>query len=321
MSRTVLVTGGAGFIGSHVCEALLARGDEVVCLDSLDDYYDPEIKRQNIAPLRNQPTFTFYRGDIRDASMLGEIAERHSIDAVIHLAARAGVRPSIQLPALYADVNIAGTSNVLEFARKAGIRTFVFASSSSVYGERTETPFRVTDPVDRPVSPYAATKRAGELIAHTYHHLYGMDIACLRFFTVYGPRQRPEMAIHKFTRLLASGQPIPMFGDGSSQRDYTYIDDIVDGVLSALDHHRGYEIYNLGNCRMVSLKELVETLAQLLDVEPRIDARPDQPGDVSRTCADIASTREQLGYEPTTSIEEGLRAFVEWCGAAKVACA
>jgi len=310
MSKTILVTGGAGFIGTHVSHALLARGDRVVCYDNLDDYYDLEIKRRNLASLQDHSNFAFYRGDIRDPQTLDEVACRHPFDGVIHLAARAGVRPSIAQPALYADVNIAGTSNLLELAREREIRTFVFASSSSVYGERTETPFRTTDPVDRPVSPYAATKRAGELIAHTYHHLYGMNVACLRFFTVYGPGQRPEMAISKFTRMLSRGESIPMFGDGSSQRDYTYVDDIVDGILRTLDQHEGYDIYNLGNNRMVSLLELIGIIADELGVEPDIRSHPDQPGDVSRTCADIEHTREALGYNPSTSIEVGISNFV-----------
>ncbi len=310
MSKTILVTGGAGFIGSHVAAALLERGDRVVAYDNLDDYYDPDIKRQNLAALLEHSNFAFYRGDIRDAETLDEVACRHAFDGIIHLAARAGVRPSIAHPALYAEVNIGGTSNVLELAREREIHSFVFASSSSVYGERTKTPFLTTDPVDRPVSPYAATKRAGELIAHTYHHLYEMDVACLRFFTVYGPGQRPEMAISKFTRALARGATIPVFGDGSSQRDYTYVGDIVDGVLRALDRNRGYDIYNLGNHRMVALNELVELIASELGVEPKIEYLPQQPGDVSRTCADIEHTREALGYNPATSIETGISNYI-----------
>ena len=312
MSSRVLLTGGAGFIGSSVGDALLARGDEVIALDNLDDYYDPAIKRANLESARQQPGFTFVEGDIRDGELLEHLAKTHAIDAIIHLAARAGVRPSIEQPTLYNDVNMVGTSRLLEMAQRTSIDNFVFASSSSVYGERKETPFRETDSVDHPVSPYAATKKAGELLCHSFHHLFGTSIACLRFFTVYGPRQRPEMAIHRFTRMISAGEPIPVFGDGSSRRDYTYIDDIVAGVIAALDRNEGYEIYNLGNHRMVSLGELVDAIGRAVGKEPIIDRQPNQPGDVSTTCAEISHAQKRLGYEPKTPLEEGLKNFVEW---------
>ena len=312
MAMRILLTGGAGFIGSHVCDRLLARGDEVVVLDNLDDYYDPAVKRRNLRDARSRDGFTFIEGDIRDGELLGRIGRTHALDGIIHLAARAGVRPSIEQPTLYNDVNLVGTSRMLELARDFSIGNFVFASSSSVYGEREETPFRETDPVDHPVSPYAATKKAGELLCHSFHHLFQLPVACLRFFTVYGPRQRPEMAIHRFTRRIEAGETIPLFGDGSSLRDYTYIDDIVAGVLASLDRNEGFEVYNLGNHRMVSLSELVSAIGHALGREPIIERHPSQPGDVSRTCAEISHAREQLGYEPETPLEVGLARFVEW---------
>ncbi|MFQ5655063.1 MAG: NAD-dependent epimerase/dehydratase family protein [Planctomycetota bacterium] len=312
MGMRVLVTGGAGFIGSHLAEALLERGDEVLCIDNLDSYYDPSIKRRNLAALLPRPGFTFIEGDIRDRDLLDQIGKSNPLDVVVHLAARAGVRPSIREPGLYAEVNLLGTSHLLEIARQYSIRRFIFASSSSVYGERTETPFRESDRVDHPISPYAATKRGGELLCHTYHHLFGLDVACLRFFTVYGPRQRPEMAIHKFARLIDEGRPVPLYGDGSARRDFTYISDIVGGILCAIEHNQGYAIYNLGNHRMIALKELITRLAEALAVEPQIEKLPAQPGDVSVTCADIDLARRELGYHPSTSIDEGLASFVAW---------
>jgi UDP-glucuronate 4-epimerase len=310
-AKRVLVTGGAGFIGSHVCEHLLARGDAVIALDNFDDFYDPAIKRRNIADCLAHPGFELVEGDIRDADLL-EALPRDGIDAVLHLAARAGVRPSIDSPSLYADVNLVGTTRLLEMVRRHRIRNFVFASSSSVYGERRDAPFRESDAVDQPVSPYAATKKAGELICHAFHRLGELDVACLRFFTVYGPRQRPEMAIHRFTSLIDAGEPVPVYGEGDAQRDFTYVDDIVQGVLAALDRNEGYRIYNLGHHRMVSIDELVAEIGAALGTEPRIRRLPAQPGDVSRTCADISRARELLGYEPRTPLEEGIARFVEW---------
>ncbi|HZL99800.1 MAG TPA: NAD-dependent epimerase/dehydratase family protein [Planctomycetota bacterium] len=308
----MLVTGAAGFIGSHLSEALLARGDRVVGFDNFNAFYDPAIKRGNAALLSARAGFALVEGDIRDASAVARVFAEHHPTSVVHLAAMAGVRPSLQDPALYHDVNCTGTAVLLQAARAAGVGRFVFGSSSSVYGGNPKVPFHEDDDVSRPVSPYAATKRANELTCWTFHHLYGMDIACLRFFTVYGPRQRPEMAIHKFVRLTAAGQPLPLFGDGRSERDYTYIDDILDGLLKAHDRSRGFRIYNLGESRTVSLRELVAAIGRALGREPRVDWQPVQPGDVPRTFADITRARAELGYDPRVGLEEGLARFVAW---------
>ncbi len=308
----ILVTGGAGFIGSHVCEALLARGEAVVCLDNFDDFYAPAVKRRNLAAAAGHPGFTLVEGDLRDAGLLEGLFRRHQVSAVIHLAARAGVRPSIRQPALYADVNVTGTAWLLEAARQAGIPKFLFGSSSSVYGVRTGRPFKETDEVDAPASPYAATKRAGELLCRAAHTLTGMAITCLRFFTVYGPRQRPEMAIHKFTRLIEHGEPVPLFGDGSTARDYTYIDDIVAGVLGALDACSGFATYNLGRADPIRLTDLVRLLESALGKKAMIAPGPPEPGDVPFTCADVAAARAAFGYEPKVKIAEGLQRFVAW---------
>jgi UDP-glucuronate 4-epimerase len=309
---SILVTGGAGFIGSHVCEALLARGEAVVCLDSFDDFYAPAVKRRNLAgPLRH-PAFTLAEGDLRDAGVLEELFRRHPVGAVVHLAARAGVRPSIRQPALYADVNVTGTARLLEAARRAGVPKLLFASSSSVYGVRKGLPFKETDEVDAPASPYAATKRAGELLCRTAHTLTGMAITCLRFFTVYGPRQRPEMAIHKFTRLIADGEPVTIFGDGSTARDYTYMEDIVAGILGALDTCSGFGIYNLGNADPIRLADLVRLIERALGKQARIAPAPPEPGDVPFTCADVSAAKAAFGYEPRVKIAEGLQRFAAW---------
>ena len=312
----VLVTGAAGFIGSHLNERLLAQGEEVVGLDLFDAFYDPAIKERNLARARDHAGFREVRGDIRDRDLLAGLPD--DVDAVVHLAARAGVRPSIREPALYASVNVDGTLALLEWARERRIGTFVFASSSSVYGNQDKVPFSEDDRVGRPISPYAATKVAGEMMAHTWHHLYGLDVVCLRFFTVYGPRQRPDLAIHKFARLLSEGRPIPMFGDGTTQRDYTYIDDILQGVTGALGYARRnedvYEIVNLGESRTVSLSRMIATIAEEMGVEPEIERLPMQPGDVERTYADVSKARRLLGYEPTTEFREGVRRFLEWFG-------
>ncbi|MCI0650938.1 MAG: GDP-mannose 4,6-dehydratase, partial [Planctomycetes bacterium] len=251
-------------------------------------------------------------GDIRDPRIVVHIGRTCALDAIVHLAARAGVRPSIRDPALYADVNLGGTSRILELVRQFGVRRFIFASSSSVYGERRKVPFREIDPVDHPVSPYAATKKGGELLCHAYHHLYQADVTCLRFFTVYGPRQRPEMAIHKFIRLISEGEPVPMYGDGTARRDFTYIDDIVDGILRALDRASGYAIFNLGNNRMISVAEAIDAIGAALGKTARIERLPAQPGDVSTTCADISHSERELGYRPHTPFEEGIRKAVAW---------
>lgn len=310
----VLITGSAGFIGSHLCERFLAKGHEVVGLDNYDDFYDPAIKATNMEIARGHDSFTEVRGDIRDSSNLAALPE--NIDTIIHLAARAGVRPSIEQPVLYSDVNVNGTVALLEFARTRGIRRFIFGSSSSVYGNNESVPFREQDSVDHPISPYAATKKAGELLCHSYHHLHGMAVLCLRFFTVYGPRQRPDLAIHKFARLMMAGEPIPVFGDGSTERDYTYIDDILHGVEGAYtyleEQPEAYEIINLGESRTVSLEEMISTVADAIGVEPEIRRLPMQPGDVVRTYADITKARDLLGYAPTTGFEDGIAKFVEW---------
>ncbi len=308
----VLVTGAAGFIGSHLCERLVARGQEVVGLDSFTDDYDPAIKRSNLQGLLAGKGFRLVEGDIRDADLLARLFGEHGFGAVVHLAAKAGVRPSVADPPLYHDVNGTGSARLLVAARDASVQRIVFASSSSVYGGNEKVPFHEDDDVSLPVSPYAATKRSNELTCHTFHHLYGMDIACLRFFTVYGPRQRPEMAIHKFVRLIEQGQPLPLFGDGTTERDYTFIDDIMDGVVKALDRSRGYRIYNLGESRTISLKRLVEAIGEATGREPRVEWEPMQPGDVVRTFADIGRAREELGYDPRIDLEQGLERFVTW---------
>jgi len=311
---SILVTGAAGFIGSHLVDRLLEGGEEVVGLDCFDDFYDPAVKERNLAAARAHGSFTEARVDLCDAEALETLPA--SIDAVVHLAARAGVRPSIQDPALYARVNVGGTVSLMEWMRSRSVRDLVFASSSSVYGNRSAVPFSERDAVDRPISPYAATKRAGELLCHTWHHLFGMSIVALRLFTVYGPRQRPDLAIHKFARLLRDGRPIPRFGDGSTERDYTYVDDILDGITRALAFARApepvYEIVNLGESRTVSLREMIATLAEEMGVEPTIRRLPEQPGDVRRTFADVTRAGELFGYSPTTEFREGIRRFLDW---------
>jgi UDP-glucuronate 4-epimerase len=309
---TVLVTGGAGFIGSHLTERLLADGRRVIALDNFDAFYDPAVKRRNLEPVRLHPAFRLVEGDIRDADLLEGVLSSEPIAAVIHLAARAGVRPSIADPVLYQSVNLDGTVKLLEACRRAGIRRFVFGSSSSVYGNNAKVPFAEDDPVDHPVSPYAATKKAGELLCHTYHHLFGMHIACLRFFTVYGPRQRPEMAIHKFARLLAEGRAVEQYGDGSTARDYTYIDDIVEGIVRALARSEGYRIFNLGGSKTTRLDELLHKIAIGLGVPLRVDVEPMQPGDVDRTWADISRAQAELGWSPRLDIDHGLAQFLAW---------
>lgn len=308
----ILVTGAAGFIGSHVCDQLLADGHTVVGLDNFNDMYDPALKEANIGVAQQSADFELVRGDILDTSLLAAVFDRVRPDCVVHLAAWAGVRPSIERPALYQKVNIEGTLNLLERCRHDGVSRFVFASSSSVYGNRDEVPFRETDNVDQPVSPYAATKKAGELLCATYHHLFGLNVHCLRFFTVYGPRQRPEMAIHKFTRLIATDQPITMFGDGSSSRDYTYVTDIAAGVVASVARCEGYRIFNLGESKTITLKDLIAAIGDALDKVPEVIELPNQPGDVVRTFADITRARTELGYAPQVGILEGIEQFVAW---------
>ncbi len=309
---TILVTGGAGFIGSHVCAALLERGADVVCLDDFNDYYDPAFKRANVAAFATSPRWHLVEGDIRDAHLVEDAYRRFSVGATIHLAARAGVRPSIRDPRLYQEVNGLGTLNLLEAARAAGARTFIFGSTSSVYGINSKVPFAEDDPITCPVSPYAATKRGNELMAFTYHHLYGLAVTCLRFFTVYGPRQRPEMAIYLFADRLARGLAVPRFGDGSTARDYTYVDDITSGVIAALDAAAPFEIVNLGGSRTTTLARLIELVAGALGVEPRVEDRPLQPGDVPITFADVSKAKRLWGWAPRVPIEEGIERFVAW---------
>jgi UDP-glucuronate 4-epimerase len=306
----VLVTGGAGFIGSHLCQRLLAAGLDVHVLDSLDPFYDPALKRQNLELLARAggSRFLFVQGDLRDAAACKQAVA--GCDGVVHLAALAGVRPSIQDPVRYMDVNVTGTQVLLQLLDK-GV-PFVFGSSSSVYGGNTKVPFAESDPVDHPVSPYAASKKAGEVICHAFHHLRGNPVTCLRFFTVYGPRQRPEMAIHQFARCIHEQRPLPFFGDGTSRRDYTYVDDIVSGVVAALERARGYAIYNLGGSATLSLAELVAALEKALGRQAILQRLPDQPGDVPITYADVRLAERELGYRCTTPVQEGLRRFCEW---------
>ena len=327
MSRaeTVLVTGGAGFIGSHLAEALLEQGRQVVVFDNFNSFYDPALKGANVAALRQTARRTnsplrVLKGDLRSPADVARAVARLGAGAdaaVVHLAAMAGVRPSIEQPRLYRAVNIDGTLNLLEACRRAGIHRLLFASSSSVYGKNTKVPFAESDPVDAPISPYAMTKKAGELLCHNYHHLYGLSIACLRFFTVYGPRQRPDLAIHKFARLLAAGRPIPFFGDGSTRRDYTYVTDTLQGILGALDWVEAapeprYDIFNLGESQTVTLTRLVELLGASMGLTPQLDRQPLQPGDVLCTFAEIERAKGVLGYQPQVGIEEGIRRFVSW---------
>lgn len=308
----ILVTGGAGFIGSHLVERLLADGHHVICFDDFNPYYDPRIKWSNVAAAQSHPNYRLVVGDLCDHRLVDQVLADANLDEIVHLAARAGVRPSIDEPELYYRVNCEATAHLFEAARRRGIERIVFASSSSVYGGNTKTPFSEADSVDGPVSPYAATKKAGELLAHTYVHLYGMSIACLRFFTVYGPRQRPEMAIHKFIDLVERGEPLPVFGDGTSARDYTYVDDIVEGICRVRERHSGYSVFNLGNSSPVLLRELVERIGEAVGKPPRINRLPDQPGDVAITFADISKAKSELDWTPVTGIEDGLRATVSW---------
>lgn len=310
MSR-IVVTGGAGFIGSHLCEALLRDNHEVIALDNFDDFYDPAIKHRNLKAAVKSDRFTLVEGDIRDERVVNDVVGS-GVDLVVHLAARAGVRPSIEQPLLCADVNVRGTLVLLEACRRHKVKRFIFGSSSSVYGNNTKIPFAESDNVDNPISPYAATKRAGELLCHTYHHLCGIVVSCLRLFTVYGPRQRPDLAIHKFTSLMEAGQPIPVFGDGSMMRDFTYIDDIVDGIIRAIDRCGGFHVYNLGESQPVSLNELIALLEEALGTKVIIDRQPLQPGDVECTYADVTLAQRELGYRPSTDLRTGLARFVEW---------
>jgi UDP-glucuronate 4-epimerase len=312
----ILITGAAGFIGSHLAERLCARGDEVVGFDNFDPFYGRAIKEANLAALRREARFSLVEGDIRDAAALERAFAPRRPDLVVHLAALAGVRPSLENPARYAEVNVTGTQRVVDAAAGHGVRRLVFASSSSVYGLDSQPPFKESDPCLKPVSPYASTKRAGELLLFVAHHLLALDVTCLRFFTVYGPRQRPDLAIHKFARLIAAGQPIELFGDGSSSRDYTFIDDIVDGVVAAIDAATGaapdFRIYNLGGSHTTTLLQLVDLLGRALGKTPQVVWRPEQPGDMKRTLADITLSARALGYAPRVPMEAGIRHFTDW---------
>jgi UDP-glucuronate 4-epimerase len=309
----ILVTGGAGFIGSNLVDRLLVDGHEVIALDNFDDFYPRPTKLANLADAARSDHFRLVEADIRDALAVTALIERERPGAIVHLAARAGVRPSIDRPGLYAEVNVQGTVHLLEAACRVEPRPrFVLASSSSVYGDRAEGPFRETDPVDRPVSPYAATKKACELLAYTFHHLHGLPVTVLRFFTAFGPRNRPDLAIAKFARLIEDGRPVPMFGDGTTRRDYTYVGDLADGIVRALHHCRGYDLYNLGHSDPVALTDLIAALGRALGRTPLIERLPEQPGDVRQTFASIDRARDDLGYEPRTGLDEGLARFVDW---------
>lgn len=312
--KNVLVTGGAGFIGSHLVEKLLAEKKwNVTVVDNFNDFYSPELKRSNIKAFADNPHFHLYEVDICDAKNLEKIFSKSDFDTIVHLAARAGVRPSLLQPKLYNETNVTGTLNLLELAKKHKVEQFVFGSSSSVYGINSKVPFSETDKINKPISPYAATKAAGELLCHAYSHLYNMRIICLRFFTVYGARQRPDLAIRKFSQLITEGKPIQVFGDGTTRRDYTYIDDIIQGVRQAMDYKKSkYEIINLGESQTIQLRELIRVIEENLGKKAIIDRQPMQPGDVPQTYANIAKAKKLLGYDPQTKIDEGIAKFTEW---------
>jgi UDP-glucuronate 4-epimerase len=307
------VTGGAGFIGSHVCERLLRDGHSVWAFDDLNHFYDPKFKQRNLREIQSLARpFEFVQGDITDRAALDEIFSSVKFDQVVHLAARAGVRPSLAEPALYQRVNVEGTVNVLEAARKSGVKKIIIASSSSVYGVNSKVPFSENDPIFSAISPYAASKLAGEALGHVWHHIYKMDVTMLRFFTVYGPRQRPDLAIYKFAKLILAGKPIPVFGDGGTARDYTFISDTVNGVIACTKKEFGYEIFNLGESQTISLSKMIELLEAALKKKAIIDRQPMQPGDVPLTFADISKAREKLGYNPKIKFEDGIKLFTDW---------
>lgn len=312
--KNILVTGGAGFIGSHLVDLLLSENAwHVTVVDDFNDFYSPDIKRRNISTHLNNPNFSLFETDIRDADSLKIIFEKQNFDCVVHLAARAGVRPSLSEPKLYAETNINGTLNLLELAKEFSVKQFVFASSSSVYGMNSKIPFSEDDKVSNPISPYAATKAAGELLCHTFSHLYDIRTICLRFFTVYGARQRPDLAIHYFSKLITEGKSIPVFGDGKTRRDYTYIDDIIQGVRAAIDYNQTkFEIFNLGESETTELSTLISLLEKNLGKTAIIDRKPFQPGDVPLTFSDISKAKKLLNYNPQTQIEDGIRKFVDW---------
>jgi UDP-glucuronate 4-epimerase len=308
---SILVTGGAGFIGSHLIDRLLKKGYSVICLDNFDPYYDSRLKRKNIKHNLDKPNFKLVEADIRDKKALKKIFEKNGIEKIVHLAAKVGVRSSIKEPLLYEDVNVRGTLNLLELCREFKVENFIFGSSSSVYGSTQKIPFSEDD-IPKPISPYGASKRSAELLCHVYSSLYGVPIICLRFFTVYGPRQRPDMVIHKFTRLIDQGKEIPMYGDGTSKRDYTHIDDIVTGIVNALEKEFSFEIFNLGHSRTVELKKLISLIERELGKKAKIRKLPTQRGDMLITYAKISKAKKMLNYDPQVSLEVGIKAFVEW---------
>jgi len=309
---TILLTGGAGFIGSHLAERLISEGHSLVIVDDLNDFYDPAIKRQNLATLRFRGSCEFLQADICDIEPLRELFHKHSPEIVVHLAARAGVRPSLEQPHLYERVNIQGTLNLLELARIHGVSKFVFASSSSIYGISSRVPFSEDEANPNPISPYGVTKLSGEKLCYCYSHLYSLPVVCLRFFTVYGPRQRPDLAIHKFARLIEQREPLPFFGDGNARRDYTYVADIVDGIVAAIQLKAQFEIFNLGNSQPVSLIDLIGHLERALGKKAILDRQAAQPGDMPVTFADIHKAEQLLGYHPRYPFEKGLEQFVHW---------
>jgi len=308
----ILITGAAGFIGSHICQKLLSRGHHVTGIDNFDSFYPKQFKLQNLKDMTAQKGFRFLEGNILDITFLNNLFSSQKIDTVIHLAAKAGIRPSIDRIVDYYETNVSGTVNLLESMRTNNVKDLVFASSSSIYGNNKKTPFSESDPVDNPISPYASTKKSGELLCHVYSHLYHFNISCLRFFTVFGPRQRPDLAIHKFTRLIEAGQSVPFFGDGSTARDYTYIDDITDGIECALNRLGGYNIYNLGESKVVTLGELIQVIENRVGKKAILDMKPMQPGDVQITYADISKAKAEIGYNPSVSLTEGIDKFVDW---------
>lgn len=314
----ILVTGAAGFIGSHVCEYFVNLGHSIIALDNFDSFYPIEFKELNLSKLKTSSQFKLYKTDIRDIKALNDIFCQNKVEIVIHLAAKAGVRASIDSVEEYYDVNVNGTICLLESMRKNEVKKMLFASSSSIYGNNSKSPFSETDSVDNPISPYASTKKSGELLCHVYTHLYNFDITCLRFFTVFGPRQRPDLAINKFTRLIDEGKPIPFYGDGSTSRDYTYVEDIVQGIHCAINHLNGYQIFNLGESNVVTLNQLVQTIETSLNKKAILNKQPMQPGDVGKTYADISKAKSQIGYNPKFDFETGIIEFVKWYKSQKV---